>query len=81
MARAIVRCSLTDDYGSAGRNAAVAILEQAGFEWIGTFSFERRGGDVDDILVTLMDLLTQLGQLPGNTTLNHLWVYIDQESN
>jgi hypothetical protein len=76
MARAIIRYSLDGDASNQTGNEARSILEGAGFDRIGTASFE---GDCDQaaMLATLEQLIDVLRRAPGGGTLDHLWVYVD----
>lgn len=78
MARAIVRCSFDDDYGSAARNAvAIDIFEREGWRKIGTLSYDTEHASVDAILAVVGKIITRLRNLPGQGTLDHVWIYVD----
>lgn len=73
MARAIVRYS----FGSGDvpvRNAVRGELEAAGFERIGTGSFEGQGSR-GDLLNALIRALTAAGEA---AVLDHVWIYLDE---
>ncbi len=78
VARAIVRFSLDGDYGSRATNKARKVLEDAGFDKIGTASYEVDGPSQEDIIAALDATLQILRSLPGGATLDHLWVYLDE---
>lgn len=80
MARAIIRCSLSDDTGSLIRNQVVGILSAPGpgqFASIGTFSYEGSGTEAA-LWKRLQQVLTLLHGLPGGVSLNNVWFYVDQ---
>jgi hypothetical protein len=82
MARAVVRFSL--NYGEANKKAgtkatasARKILTGAGFEKIGTSSYEADGQSHTSLTIALGRLLLDFDQLPRGVKLDHLWVYLD----
>lgn len=77
MARAIVRLSLDNDYGSANTNLARLILEDAGFEKTGTATYEADAPGTDDLLIALQKIVAVLQNLSGGVSLDHLWIYVD----
>ena len=77
MARAIIRYSLDSDASNATGNQIRTDLEAAGFEKIGTASFEAWGIAQGDALNALDALFETLKNPPGGGNLDHLWVYFD----
>ncbi len=75
MARAIVRHSLEAGHVPQ-RNRIRNALEDAGFQKIGTSSYEADAVDTGSIIAALQVLLTQLDQLPDGA-IDHLWIYLD----
>jgi hypothetical protein len=74
MARAIVRYSFDD--GKDTRQTIRDQLQAAGFEKIGTASFEKKQGSRDDLVDTLTSVLGCAKGSEGGT-LDHLWIYLD----
>lgn len=73
MARAIVRYSFGSDDVPV-RNSMRGGLEEAGFERIGTGSFEGTGSR-SDLLDALASALTEARTAQ---VLDHLWIYVDE---
>jgi hypothetical protein len=77
VARAIVRYSLQNDTGSAIRNTIVPILQQAGFQDIGTGSWEASGVPQNQLVDAVRQVLSIIPNPPGPGTLDHVWVVLD----
>lgn len=80
MARAIVRYSLNGDNanGNVNGNDVRRILQDGQFDKIGTASLEADGPRVNELLEVLERTMQRLRQLPDNTRLDHLWIYVDE---
>jgi hypothetical protein len=80
MARAIIRYSLEGD--SAGtkrtRNSIRERLAGAGFEHLGTGSWEFRGAELGALIAQLRGVLEEVENLPPDSDLDHIWLYIDR---
>jgi hypothetical protein len=76
-ARAIVRYSINGETSNVTGNEAAKVLKDAGFDRIGTASWE---GDIPDqgaVVDALQKLVTILRDPPGGGRLDHLWIYLD----
>lgn len=80
MARAMVRFSLDNDYGSAARNQIVPILRAVGFRPSGTGSWDAVDQPLDDLVDALHEALDIMRDPPAPAALDHLWVYVDEPS-
>jgi hypothetical protein len=80
MARAIVRYSFNGptETSSPKRTAVRDLLNDRGFEMVGTASREIRNVALPEIVDALHRLLAELEELPEGCGLDHLWVYVDQ---
>lgn len=78
MARSIVRYSIDGEKTNATGNEARKILESAGFEKIGTASFEALDVDQAILLAALAQLTNLFANPPGGGRVDHLWVYLDE---
>lgn len=76
MARAIFRHSLEAGHVPV-RNQIRTVLEQAGFERIGTGSFEAENLSRHAITAALQQVLAILDDLPDGA-MDHVWIYFDQ---
>lgn len=77
MARAIIRWSVNGERSNETGNALGRILKDAGFEKIGTASWEASGGSQLQMIVALGNVIVELGKREAQ--LDHLWTYIDSD--
>lgn len=79
MARAIIRSSINGPSGNPYQSQLRKLLEAEGMQRIGTGAYE---GDFPDE-VEAMDAVTValdfLRSLPPRYSLDHLWVYVDED--
>ena len=78
MGRAIIRFSMDNDRSHVTGNLVRKELTDAGFEKIGTASFEADDLPQDQIFDALNKAVKILRDAPGGGTLDHLWIYVDQ---
>lgn len=81
MARAIIRYSFNGptEQSSPKRTAVRNMLRDAGFQRLGTASFEIRGADLADVVDQLQRVLVEIRSLPeGGCGLDPLWIYVDE---
>lgn len=77
MARAIVRYSF--DGGAKGARTKVRnALRSAGFEEVGTASFEVRDAPCADVVEALHEILDIVKEPPAGVRIDHLWIYLDE---
>lgn len=74
MARAIMRYSLAAE-GTNARSEFRSRLDAAGFEKLGTASWEAVDGDVLVLVDAIRDILAILAR---SGSLDHLWIYLDE---
>jgi hypothetical protein len=85
MARAVVKFSLNTPKGRSAlsntpRANARAALEAGGvFHHAGTSNLHAEGRTQQEIFDALRSLIDQLEPLQGPVTVDHLWVYFDNE--
>ncbi len=77
MARAIIRWSVNGERSNQTGNEVVGRLQQAGFERVGTASYEVDGAPMRHLVAALRDALDVLERPIGGGRLDHLWVYVD----
>jgi len=77
MARAIVRYSINGEQTNATGNAVRKLLQDAGFDRVGTASFEAFGPPQPILVAALRDALDILENPLGGGELDHLWLYVD----
>ena len=78
MARAIIRFSIDNESSNVTGNQIRDLLQDKGFDKIGTASFDTDGMDTASIVAVLRELLPILETPPGGGRLDHLWIYVDQ---
>jgi hypothetical protein len=54
------------------------MLQDNGFDRVGTASYDVEGMNTDSIVEVLQDLLAIFRNPPGGGELDHLWIYVDQ---
>jgi hypothetical protein len=75
--RAIVRYSF--DGGAKGARTKVRkALRAAGFQEVGTASFELRDAPCADIVEALHEVLDIVKDPPAGVRIDHLWIYLDE---
>ena len=77
MARAIVRFSINGEQSNVTGNQIRTLLENNGFDRVGTASYDADEMGTDQIVAALGELLQVLENPPGGGHLDHLWIYVD----
>jgi len=78
MARAIIRFSIDGETTNVTGNQIRTLLQDNGFDKIGTASYDADGMAAVQIVAVLRELLPILEAPPGGGQLDHLWIYLDQ---
>lgn len=79
MGRAIFRWSLNGGATGSARNETHRVLNLAGFEQIGTGAREADGVPIEELIDSITAALDSFKKLPKGTTLDHVWLYLDEE--
>lgn len=81
MARGIVRWSIGGENNNATGLRIRKVLEDAGFDRMGTGTWEADGPPTADVIDAIQDALDLMKHPPGGGQLDHVWIYVDDFAN